>query len=95
MKIRKTQLRRLVRESIQALRVYDAPEDDVNDAIEDLCDRFHSEMMDLFQKDPDAFAGRSSRNEWIRAVELACNRLRDDVAAVVSNVEEDLHGGEF
>ena len=63
--------------------------------IEDLGKKFVNDMVTLFNEDPGAFEGRSTRDEWIHQVLKAKADLEGRVGAVLDEVEASLHGGVY
>ena len=63
--------------------------------IEDLGQEFVNDMITLFNEDPGAFEGRSTRDEWIHQVLKAKADLEGRVGATLDEVEESLHGGDY
>ena len=63
--------------------------------IEDLGQEFVNDMITLFNEDPGAFEGRSTRDEWIHQVFKAKADLEGRVGALLEQVEASLHSGDY
>tara|TARA_Y100000034_G_C6612795_1_gene266902 strand:- start:136 stop:480 length:345 start_codon:yes stop_codon:yes gene_type:complete len=96
MKITKRQLRRIIKEEKQKL-VHETIADMVSmeDAVNNLVWEFNSSMDELFQEDPEMFAGRSTEKEWKLQVDAATEMLANELAKTVERVESMLHDGQF
>ena len=96
MKITKRQLRRLIREEKQKL-MHETIADmmSTEGAIDNLVADFQSQMDQLFQEDPEMFAGRSTEKEWKLQVDGATEMLTTELARTVERVESMLHDGQF
>jgi|LWDU01.1.fsa_nt_gi hypothetical protein len=64
-----------------------------------ISDQFGTDMGVLFDEDPGAFAGRSTRPEWDEQVHNAMLELDTSLVAameeVIADVESRLHGGDY
>ena len=104
MKITKRQLRRLIkeekakllRESVTDMRHY---EEAADQAAIDISDLFYSDMMKMYDEDPEMFQGRSSKADWEQQVVYAQQEIDTAVARAIveaiQSVETRLHDGEF
>ena len=63
--------------------------------IEDLGKKFVNDMVTLFNEQPSAFEGRSTRDEWIHQVFKAKADLEGRVDAAREQVEASLHSGDY
>ena len=52
-------------------------------------------QRDFFKQNPDAFTGRSSKQEWDNQVESASMTLAYEIQGVLEDLEHRLHNGEF
>ena len=104
MKITKRQLRRIIKEEKKRLlkeSVTDMVdiEDMILEAATELSEVFGDLMMTLFDEDPSAFAGRSTKEEWEVQVDEAIMMVGDYIAGgineAIQRAEAELHGGEF
>ena len=96
MKITKRQLRRLIKEEkAKILRETITDMVTVESAVNNLVAEFQSQMDQLFQEDPEMFAGRSTEQEWSRQVDGATEMLANELAKTVEKVETMLHDGQF
>jgi hypothetical protein len=61
--------------------------------------KFGDDMDILFDEDPEAFAGRSTREQWSDQVHNAMLELDTGLVAamedVIAEIESRLHGGDF
>ena len=64
-------------------------------AIENVKDHFESMMLQLFEEEPEAFEGRSTRNEWEDQVARANIMLKARLQKAVEEIELYLHDGQF
>ena len=96
MKITKRQLKRIIREEKRKI-LKESISDTVTfeNAIDNLAAEFQSQMDQLFQEDPEMFAGRSTEQEWRRQVDGATETLASELAKTVERVESMLHDGQF
>ena len=112
MKISKTQLKRIIkeekakllRESITDMATY---EDAFDAAATKIADMFVSDMMDLYDEEPDAFARpgpdggmtRDSRGDWEEQVIYAAQEIETGVAEAIRRavemIEGQLHDGQY
>lgn len=110
MKITKRQLRRIIKEEKRKLlreSVTDMVDFEimVEDAVELLAAQFADSMFTLMDEDPEMFAGpdegdvRSTPEEWEQQVQAAqqemIERLTTEINRTMSQVEDQLHGGDF
>ena len=96
MKITKRQLRRLIKEEkAKILRETITDMVTVESAVNNLVAEFQSQMDQLFQEDPEMFAGRSTEKEWRLQVDGATEMLATELAKTVERVESMLHDGQF
>ena len=96
MKITKRQLRRIIKEEKRKLlRETIVDMVTVESAVNNLVAEFQSQMDQLFQEDPEMFAGRSTEQEWKRQVDGATEMLAEEIAKTVERVETMLHDGQF
>jgi len=105
MKITKRQLIRIIREE-KARLVKESVADmiDFEDLIfagvGDIVEKYNWSMgEELFDEDPEIFAGRSTREEWITQVESAVLDLEEElvqaIRGVISKNEMRLHDGHY
>jgi hypothetical protein len=104
MKIKKSQLRRIIKEekakllneSLGDTQVY---QDIMENAANDLSDMFYDDMMTLFEEEPEAFAGRSDRQSWEQQVVYAQQELDSGIITAIekafAETEMRLHDGQF
>jgi hypothetical protein len=56
-------------------------------------------MDEMFDEDPAAFAGRSTKEEWVQQVDAAVSQLEEAIKTaveqVMERVEMELHDGQF
>ena len=104
MKISKRQLRRIIKEEkAKLLRESIADMSNYQDMFEQMAlkisDVFYDDMMKLFEEEPEAFEGRSSREDWDQQVVYAQQELDTGIAAaierVVQEIEMNLHDGQY
>ena len=93
MRVTKRQLRRIIRESL--LRETIADTMPFENAVNNLVTEFNHSMDELFQEDPEMFAGRSTEKEWRLQVDGATEMLATELAKTVERVESMLHDGQF
>ena len=104
MKITKTQLKRIIKEKL----MHEAPmakTDDaflahmaggpVDSAMTALIKVWANEQLQLIVKDPEAFEGRSTKEEWAKQVEAATVMLEEEIAQVLDNTVSMLDDGQF
>ena len=74
-------------------------QDLIGRAAAQLSDNFYEDMMSLFEEEPEAFEGRSSRMEWEEQVVYAQQQLDTGIASaiedVIAQIEMELHDGQF
>ena len=104
MKITKRQLQRiikeekakLIRESIVDMVQYDNL---IQKYAYQLSENFGEDMMQLFEEEPGAFAGRSSLMEWQEQVDSAQAELAEAIVEAlrdtIQQVESELHDGQY
>jgi phosphoglycerate-specific signal transduction histidine kinase len=102
MKITKRQLKRIIAEEHRRLRKKNlvltetiADTITAEAAINDLVAEFQSQMDQLFQEDPEMFAGRSTEREWQLQVDGATEMLAEELGRTVERIETMLHDGQF
>jgi hypothetical protein len=110
MRITKTQLRRIIKEEKRKLlkeSVTDMADFEimVEEAVDMLAGQFADSMFTLMDEDPEMFAGpdtgdvRSTPEEWEQQVKAAqqemAERLTTEINRTMSQVEDQLHGGDF
>lgn len=104
MKITKRHLKQIIREEkIKLLHesVSDMMQIDteVSQASSRIADQFLEMMFQLFDEDPEMFAGRSTESEWEQQVNEARHdlevRLRDAINDTIEQVEMNLHDGGY
>lgn len=104
MKISKRQLRRIIKEEkAKLLKEQVADMVDYQNLIEDVTEKinnlFYADMMELFGSEPEAFAGRSSQQDWEQQVVYAQQELDTGIRAAIENaiaeVETRLHDGQY
>lgn len=104
MKITKRQLRRIIKEEkVKLLKesVSDMMQIDteVSQASSRIADQFLEMMFQLFDEDPEMFAGRSTEAEWEQQVNEARHdlevQLRGAINKAIEQVEMALHGGDY
>ena len=104
MKITKRQLRRIIkeekarllRESVSDMMQIDT---EVSQASSRIADQFLEMMFQLFDEDPEMFAGRSTEDEWEQQVNEARHdlevQLRETINKTIERVEMSLHDGGY
>lgn len=104
MKITKRQLRRIIkeekakllRESVTDMMQIDT---EVSQASSRIADQFLEMMFELFDEDPEMFAGRSTEAEWEQQVNEARHdlevQLRETINKAIERVEMSLHDGAY
>ena len=104
MKITKRQLRRIVKEEKQKLMRESVTDMvDVDDMIletaTELSEVFGDLMTTLFDEDPSAFAGRTTKEEWEvqvdEAIMVVGDYITDGINKAIQRAEAELHAGEF
>ena len=103
MRITKRQLKRMIREEKKLLKesVTDMVDVEliIEDAVTELADLFGDLMSDLFDEDPEMFAGRSTREEWdaqiYEAQQKVASYMTDGIYTGIQRVESELHDGQF
>ena len=104
MKITKRQLRRIIKEEKAKLlqeSVTDMMQIDteVSQASSRIADQFLEMMFQLFDEDPEMFAGRSTEAEWEQQVNEARHdlevQLRETINKAIEQVEMSLHDGAY
>jgi len=103
MKITKRQLRRIIkeekakllRESVADMASY---QDMFEEAAMKISDQFQTDMMSLFDENPEAFEG-SSRLDWDQQVVYATQELETGISSaiekVLNEIEMNLHDGQY
>tara|TARA_B100000131_G_scaffold298870_1_gene318735 strand:- start:177 stop:500 length:324 start_codon:yes stop_codon:yes gene_type:complete len=103
MKITKRQLRRIIKEEkAKLLRESVADMTNYQDMFEEasmkIADQFQTDMMSLFDEEPEAFEG-SSRMDWDQQVVYALQEMETGIASaierVVQEIEMNLHDGQY
>ena len=104
MKITKRQLKRIIKEekakllseSVSDMMQIDA---EVSQASSKIADQFLEMMFQLFDEDPEMFAGHSTEAEWEQQVNEARHdlevQLRETINKTIERVEMSLHGGDY
>jgi len=68
-------------------------------AVQDIVQTFHDNMIHLFDDEPSMFQGRSSRSEWEQRVSAASaelqERLENSVVDITRKIEDQIHDGQF
>ena len=104
MKVTKRQLRRIIKEEkAKLLKEQVADMVDYQNLIEDVTEKinnlFYADMMELFESEPEAFAGRSDEQSWEQQVVYAQQELDTGIRAAIENaiaeVETRLHDGQY
>ncbi len=95
-KIIREEKHRLLRETVADMQEFQAA---IENAANDISDRFGEDMMRLFDEDPGMFDGRSTRQEWEQQVTYAQQELDTGLAHVIERkieeVETMLHDGQY
>ena len=94
MKITKRQLRRIIKEEKQKL-IRETAGLSTGAALRDVEVVFRNEMLQFFKEDPEAFAGRSTEQEWKWQVDAATAMLGEELSETLGRVEMMLHDGQF
>lgn len=104
MKITKRQLKRIIKEekakllheSITDMNHYESKAEETATKFADM---FYNDMMDLFINEPEAFEGRSSRDDWEEQVVYATQELESSLSYAISKaieqIEINLHDGQY
>ena len=106
MKITKRQLRRIIREEKARLLTEQMPptfseslQEYLQSNIENITGIWAEEMETMFEETPEAFAGRSTREQWTQQVDAAHDVLVEAIKAAaekeMERVEMELHDGQF
>jgi len=104
MKITKRQLRRIIKEEKAKLLSESASDmiqmdTEVSQASSRIADQFLEMMFQLFDEDPEMFAGRSTEGEWEQQVNEARHdlevSLRGAINKAIEEVEMNLHDGQY
>jgi len=104
MKITKRQLRRIIKEEkakILKEQVADMVDYQklIDEVVENINNLFYADMMELFESEPEAFAGRSSEADWEQQVVYAQQELdtslRHAIEGAIAAVETNLHDGQY
>ena len=69
--------------------------DEMENILDEVADAFEEKMKALFDEDPEAFEGRSSKMSWLSQTSLAADSLRLYLDEVIGKVEVQLHDGQF
>jgi hypothetical protein len=104
MRITKRQLRRIIKEE-KAKILHETLADtqfmqgELERNISNLTGAWAEQMDGMFEEDPEAFAGRSTKEEWTQQVDAAQATLemsiKEWVEKEMENVEVALHDGHF
>ena len=81
--------RRRLRESIGDTVAYQMR---MEDCAADIGDLFYDDMMKLFDEEPEAFEGRSSKMEWEEQVVYAQQEIDTAVVSAIEKVIEEIEG---
>ena len=104
MKISKRQLKRIIKEEkakILKETVADMVQVDttISQASAGIAEQFMDLMYQLFDEDPEMFAGRSTQTEWENQVDEATHELETDLREamgdVIERIETQLHDGQY
>ena len=102
MKITKKQLKRIIAEEHRRLQKKNlvltetiADTFGFEDPINNVVAEFQSQMDQLFQEDPEMFAGRSTEREWRLQVDGATEMLAEELGRTIERIETMLHDGQF
>ena len=104
MKVSQRQLRKIIREERARLLSEQLTDDmDWQDLLastaRQVSDKFGEDMSILFDEDPEAFQGRSTRAEWDEQVQNAQLELDSGLVTAmeeyIAEVESRLHGGDY
>jgi hypothetical protein len=104
MKLKSKQLRKIIREEKNRfLRETVADMREFQDALEnasnDISDRFGEDMMTLFDEDPAMFDGHSTKAEWQQQVTYAQQELDTGLVHAmeekIQEIETMLHDGQY
>jgi len=104
MKVTQRQLKKIIREERTRLL-----KEQLTDAVDwqnllenmsvQVADKFGDDMAILFDEDPEAFRGRSTREEWDSQVHNAQLELESGLVTameeVIAEVESRLHGADY
>jgi hypothetical protein len=95
-KLRKRPRRRVIKETVADMKEF---QDAMENAANDMSDRFGDDMMKLFDEDPAMFDGRSSREEWEQQVVYAQQELDTGIVHAIEQkieeIETMLHDGQY
>jgi len=104
MKVSKRQLRKIIQEERARLLKEQLTDDTawqgfLEGLARQVSDRFGNDMLTLIDEDPEAFAGRSTPEEWEEQVQNAQLELDTGLVRameeVIAEVESRLHGGDY
>jgi hypothetical protein len=63
--------------------------------IHEISHKFTQDMLELFEEVPEAFEGRSTKNEWANQVWASKLDLDEKIKSQVEIVESLLHNGSY
>ena len=102
MKITKRQLKRIIKEERAKLLQEELDpyyQEKVKEAVENIAGLWGEDQESLFDQQPDMFAGRSTREDWILQIDSAYDVLVEEIMKAIqgafSKVENELHDGQF
>jgi|TARA_Y100000034_G_scaffold116058_1_gene153902 hypothetical protein len=104
MKVSKNQLRKIIQEERARLlkeQLTDATawQGFLEGLAVQVSDRFGNDMLELFDEDPEMFAGRSTREEWENQVQNAQLELDTGLVTAmeekIAEIETMLHDGQY
>ena len=106
MRITKRQLRKIIREEKARLLTEQMPptfseslQEYLQSNIENITGIWAEEMETMFEENPEAFAGRSTREQWTQQVDAAHDVLVEAIKMAaeqeIDRVEMELHDGQF
>jgi hypothetical protein len=104
MRITKRQLRRIIKEEkSRLLRESTADMELIQMLLDEhggkIAEGWGGNMDEMFDEDPAAFAGRSTKEEWVLQVDAAVAQLEEAIKVAVEKeierVEMELHDGQF
>jgi len=106
MKITKRQLRRIIKEEKARLITEQMPttfpedlQEHLQSNIKNITGVWAEAMETMFEENPEAFAGRSTREQWTQQVDAAHDVLVEAIKMAaeqkIESVEMELHDGQF
>ena len=104
MRVTPRQLRRIIKEEKGRLLTEQSADMELIQMLLDehvgkIAEGWGGNMDEMFDEDPAAFAGRSTKEEWVQQVDAAVSQLEGAIKMAVEQemerVEMELHDGQF